>query len=114
MRSQCAGREGLTPPCAARKFPSRHGHSRLLSCPRPAEGAAMSRVTIYHNPRCTKSRQTLELLRGRGIEPTIVEYLNDPPDEAAIGRLLDLLGLEPIDLIRKGEPLFKELGLAEV
>jgi arsenate reductase len=74
----------------------------------------MSAVTIYHNPRCTKSRQTLELLRERGVEPTIIEYLKEPPDEATLERLLSMLGLEPLDLIRKGEPLFKELGLAEV
>src|SRR3712207_4397039 len=57
-------------------------------------------VTIYHNPRCTKSRQTLELLRSRGIEPTIVEYLKTPPDAAELKRLL---GLTPRQLMRRKE-----------
>lgn len=69
-------------------------------------------LTIYHNPRCTKSRQTLDLIRQAGVEPTIVEYLKTPPDAAAIEKLLGLLNLEPIDVIRRGEPVFKELGLA--
>lgn len=68
-------------------------------------------VTILHNPRCSKSRQTLELLRQRGIEPTIVEYLKTPPDAAALEQILDRLGLEPRALMRKGEPVYRELGL---
>jgi arsenate reductase (glutaredoxin) len=59
--------------------------------------------TLYHNPRCSKSRQTLELLRGRGIEPVIVEYLKAPPDAAEIGRILGLLGMTPRQLLRKRE-----------
>lgn len=70
-------------------------------------------VTIYHNPRCSKSRQTLELLRGRGVEPTIVEYLKEPPSAKRLGELLDLLGLEPRALMRKGEAPYKELNLAD-
>jgi arsenate reductase len=72
---------------------------------------AADRVTIYHNPRCSKSRETLQLLRDQGVEPEVVEYLNDPPDEATLGRLLDMLGIEPADLLRKKEPIYKELGL---
>lgn len=68
-------------------------------------------VTIYHNPRCSKSRQTLELLRQQGIEPDIVEYLKAPPDESTLTRLLDMLGLEPRDLMRKKEAAYRELGL---
>lgn len=60
-------------------------------------------VTIYHNPRCGKSRQALELLRGHGIEPHIVEYLKTPPDAAALRRLLGLLGLKPRQLMRPKE-----------
>lgn len=71
----------------------------------------MADVTIYHNPRCSKSRQTLELLRSRGIEPEVVEYLQDPPDEKTLERLLGLLGMEPMELIRRGEAPFKALGL---
>mgnify|MGYP001549169560 FL=1 len=68
-------------------------------------------VTIYHNPRCSKSRQTLELLRGHGVEPVIVEYLKTPPDAAVLKRLLRLLGMSPRDLIRKGEKEYREAGL---
>ena len=66
---------------------------------------------IYHNPRCSKSRQTLELIRERGIEPEIHEYLKTPPDRATLERLLDQLGLEPRDLMRRKEPEYKALGL---
>jgi len=69
-------------------------------------------VTIYHNPRCSKSRQTLNLLREHGIEPDIVEYLKEPPDAATLKAVLCKLNIQPIDLIRKKEPLFKELNLA--
>ena len=68
-------------------------------------------VTIYHNPRCSKSRETLSLLQEHGEQPRVVKYLEEPPDEATLRRLLDLLGLEPIDLIRTKEKLYKELGL---
>ena len=68
-------------------------------------------VTIWHNPRCTKSRQTLALLEERGIKPEIRLYLQDPPGRAEIEAALALLGLEPIGLVRRGEAVFKELGL---
>lgn len=70
-------------------------------------------VTIYHNPRCSKSRQTLSLLTERGIEPTVVAYLETPPDAATLGEILDQLGLEPRDLMRKKEAPYKDLGLAD-
>ena len=73
----------------------------------------MSEVTIYHNPRCSKSRQTLELLGERGISPKIVRYLDTPPDAATIAGLLDMLGLEPRDLMRRKEAPYRELGLAD-
>ena len=66
--------------------------------------------TIWHNPRCSKSRQTLELLRSKGVEPAIREYLKDPPSKAEVEKLIDLLGGDPHDLIRDGEPEFKALG----
>ena len=72
----------------------------------------MSEVTLYHNPRCSKSRQTLALLEERGIEPEIIEYLETPPDAATITGLLDKLGIPAIELIRRGEAPFAELGLA--
>jgi arsenate reductase len=59
--------------------------------------------TLYHNPRCGKSRQTLELLRERGIEPTVIEYLKTPPNAAELRRILALLGLTPRQLLRKRE-----------
>ena len=68
-----------------------------------------SDVTIYHNPRCATSRKVLALLRQRGIEPVIVEYLKTPPDAAELKRLLKLLGLGPRQLLRKKEA--KEAGL---
>jgi arsenate reductase len=68
-------------------------------------------VTIYHNPRCSKSRQTLELLKGRGIDPAVVEYLKSPPDPATLSRILNLLGLEPRDLMRRKEAPYEALGL---
>ncbi len=61
-------------------------------------------VTIYHNPRCSKSRQTLQLLRDRGIEPQIVDYLKTPPSAAEMAELLDLMGLEPRAAMRRKEP----------
>jgi len=73
----------------------------------------MSKVTIYHNPRCSKSRQTLALLGEHGIEPEIVRYLETPPTATTIGTLLDMLGLEPRGLMRRKEAPFRELGLAD-
>lgn len=67
----------------------------------------MSSFTIYHNPRCSKSRATLALLREHGIEPQIVEYLVQPLTAASLKELLDRLGLKPEQLIRKGEEVFK-------
>ena len=60
-------------------------------------------VTIYHNPRCSKSRKTLELLHERGLEPVVIEYLKTPPDPATLRELLDLLGLSPRGLMRERE-----------
>ena len=71
------------------------------------------RTTIYHNPRCSKSRQTLALLEERGIGPRVVDYLKTPPSAAELKTILKKLGLRPRDLIRKGEPLYAELGLKE-
>lgn len=68
-------------------------------------------VTIYHNPRCSKSRQTLELLRGKGLEPNIIEYLKNPPGKGEMSGILALLGLSPRDLMRKKEAEYKANGL---
>lgn len=74
----------------------------------------MSQVTIYHNPRCSKSRQTLELLQQNQIEPEVVEYLKTPPNAAELKDILDKLNLSAGELIRKKESLYKELGLSGV
>ncbi len=68
-------------------------------------------VEIYHNPKCSKSRATLQLLRDRGIEPDIIEYLDVPPDRRELELLLEWLGIGVRDLMRKKEPVYKQLGL---
>ncbi len=70
-------------------------------------------VTIYHNPKCSKSRQTLALIRERGVEPTVVEYLKTPPGRDALARILDDLGLEPRALMRSKEAPYGENNLAD-
>ena len=65
-------------------------------------------ITIYHNPRCSKSRKTLELIRSKGIEPTIVLYLETPPDAGQLLRLSALLGRPLADILRRGEDEFKD------
>ncbi|MCK0142055.1 arsenate reductase (glutaredoxin) [Aliiroseovarius sp. F20344] len=67
---------------------------------------------IWHNPRCSKSRQTLALLEERGEALTVRRYLEDAPTEAEIRAALAALGVTPIAITRKGEKIFKELGLS--
>jgi arsenate reductase len=67
-------------------------------------------VTIWHNPRCSKSRQTLELLNKKGVEPTIREYLKQPPSRSEVETLIDMVGGDPGELLRDGEAEFKALG----
>jgi arsenate reductase len=71
----------------------------------------MSDVTLYHNPRCSKSRAALELLRGRGIEPRIVAYLETVPDRQTLADLLARLGGDARRMLRTGEPEYAALGL---
>ena len=71
-------------------------------------------VTIYHNPRCGKSRQTLQLLKERGIEPEIVEYLKTPPSVQELDEILQKLGMEPRDLMRKNEAEYKANSLNDI
>ena len=66
-------------------------------------------ITIWHNPRCSKSRQTLELLQKKGVTPTIREYLKAPPSKAEVEKLIDMVGGDPGELIRDGEAEFKTL-----
>lgn len=71
----------------------------------------MSAVRIYHNPRCSKSRQALELLEQQGAEVDVVLYLDNPPDVATLSELLLTLGMSARELMRKGETPYKELAL---
>ncbi len=68
-------------------------------------------VTIWHNPRCSKSRATLALLQEKGLYPTVRLYLENPPGEDEINHALDLLGLAPRDLMRKGEQAYRDKNL---
>ena len=68
-------------------------------------------VTIFHNPRCSKSRQTLALLENQGIKPTIIEYLKTPITKDKLIEILSLLGMAPRDLMRKKEEVYAEKGL---
>ncbi|BCJ08407.1 MULTISPECIES: arsenate reductase (glutaredoxin) [unclassified Pseudomonas] len=72
----------------------------------------MTDLTLYHNPRCSKSRGALELLEARGLAPTIVRYLETPPDAATLEQLLAKLGIGARQLLRTGEDEYKALELA--
>jgi arsenate reductase len=69
--------------------------------------------TIYHNPRCTTSRKTLDLLRDNGIEPEVVQYLKTPPSRAELVKMIKDAGIDVRTAVRKRESLYQELGLAE-
>lgn len=73
----------------------------------------MKQFRIYHNPRCSKSRQTLALLQENGIEPEVVEYLKTPPTPDEIASLVELLHLQPRQMMRTKEAEYKEQGLGE-
>jgi arsenate reductase len=75
-------------------------------------GAAVT-LTIYHNPCCLKSRETLRLIEARGLKPRIIDYLKTPPSAEELKAILKKLGLKPHDILRKGEPRYAELGLKE-
>jgi len=68
-------------------------------------------VKIYHNPRCSKSRQTLQLLQEQGIQPEIIEYLKTPPSTVELDGILQKLGMEPRDLMRKNEAEYRASGM---
>lgn len=70
-------------------------------------------VTLYHNPRCSKSRDALSLLRDRGIEPEVILYLETPPTAKALKTLLAQLGISARELLRKGEDAYKALNLGD-
>ena len=71
-------------------------------------------ITLYHNPRCSKSRQTLALLEERGIEPEIILYLESPPSASTLKSLLIKLGMSARDLLRKGEDAYKDNNLGDM
>ncbi len=71
----------------------------------------MTRATIFHNPRCSKSRATLQILRDHEVDLKIIEYLKEPPQAAELDRILTMLGIEPRQIMRKGEPAYKQLAL---
>ncbi|AFJ01786.1 Arsenate reductase [Methylophaga frappieri] len=73
----------------------------------------MSQTRIYHNPRCSKSRETLALLEQQGEDPEIILYLKSPPTPAELAELLQLLGIPAEALLRKGEADYKSLGIAD-
>ena len=73
----------------------------------------MTKIKIYHNPRCSKSRQTLQLLQDKNITPEIILYLESPPTKAELKDLLKKLGISPRDLLRTSEQAYKEAGLSD-
>ena len=72
-----------------------------------------TQITIYHNPACGTSRNTLELIRNSGVEPTVVHYLETPPSRETLVALIAAMGMPVRDLLRKNVPPFEALGLAE-
>jgi arsenate reductase len=84
----------------------------LFSVRDPTSEAPMNDTRLYHNPRCSKSRGALELLRERGIEPLVIAYLDNPPSAAELRDLLGTLGLPARELLRTGEDEYAALGLA--
>src|SRR5690606_26402595 len=108
-------------PGAAR---TRHSTTRVFPTPTCARASRSGRwrsgssnvgetVTIYHNPRCSKSRQTLELIRSAGIEPRVVEYLKTPPSREELADLVRRMGIRPRDILRSREDVAGELGLRD-
>ena len=69
------------------------------------------KVQIFYNPKCSKCRLTMDILNDKGVQPSVVEYLNTPPSSAELNEVLDLLGLEPRELMRKHEIPYKENNL---
>jgi arsenate reductase len=69
------------------------------------------RFVIYHNPRCSKSRETLQLLEDNGVEPEIIDYLEDPPTPQELKRIIEMLGVPARDLLRSTEPVYRDADL---
>jgi arsenate reductase (glutaredoxin) len=79
----------------------------------PSAPASRSQATIYHNPRCSTSRKTLDLLRDNGIDPKVVEYLKTPPSRAELAQMISAAGIDVRTAVRKRESLYTELNLAD-
>jgi arsenate reductase len=73
----------------------------------------VAKTVIYHNPRCSTSRKTLDLLRDSGIEPEVVQYLKTPPNRAELVKMIKAAGIDVRTAVRKREALYTELGLAD-
>jgi len=73
----------------------------------------MSEIKIYHNPRCSKSRQTKAILDENNLEYQVIQYLDQPPSKQELADILSMLDKSPLEVIRTGEALFKELGLSK-
>jgi len=73
----------------------------------------MQNIRIYHNPRCSKSRETLALIREQGFKPEVIEYLATPPSAKELDQILSALSLEPQDIVRTKEAIYKDLGLSK-
>ncbi|HET7072754.1 MAG TPA: arsenate reductase (glutaredoxin) [Mycobacterium sp.] len=80
----------------------------------PVTGETSHNTVIYHNPKCSTSRKTLDLLRDNGVEPTIVQYLKTPPSRAELVRMIHDAGIDVRTAVRKREALYTELNLADV
>ena len=76
-------------------------------------GVVAGEAAIYHNPRCTTSRKTLDLLRDNGIEPTVIQYLKTPPSRAELVKMIKDAGIDVRTAVRKRESLYAELNLAD-
>ena len=79
----------------------------------PKKGGASRNTVIYHNPKCSTSRKTLDLLRDNDIEPTIIQYLKTPPTRAELVKMIRDAGIDVRTAVRKREPLYAELNLAD-
>jgi len=91
------------------KFSTQQQYTELKSSEK--RGTLHMAVTIYHNPRCSKSRQTLQLVEENNIKPVIVEYLKTPPSKAELKNILNMLNMTPRSLLRKNEAEYKAQGL---
>ena len=80
----------------------------------PKKGGASQDTVIYHNPKCSTSRKTLDLLRDNGFDPTIVQYLKTPPSRDELVKMIRDAGIDVRTAVRKREPLYAELNLADV